>query len=593
LEATPIELGGSRDGPVGLRRSTIGRLPWGEALKLEHVLLAVISLFLLAVCVWPLTRLLLEGVAPNGTFDLSRAAEVLSSRSTWTATRRSLEASLVGALGALALGGLFAFLIALTDLRAKSALVFCFMIPMLIPPQVTALAWVQLLGPSSPLLLALGIQPPPGSANPLYSAGGVMGLLAIQHAPLAFLVLRASFRALPRELIEAARAAGSRPLGVARSIAAPLVAPALVAALALAFVSALGNFGIPAVLGIPASYTVLPILIYRRLASFGPSVIADVAVLSLIVAFIGIAVVLAQTAAARRFEARMPRRPGAALALPLGPARLAIEIAAWGVILLVLVLPLTALVAGALVSAYGVPLSPATATLANFEEVLLRQDATRRAFVNSAMLSGAAALLLAALAIPMGYFVVWRRSAPARALETLADIPYALPGVVLAIAMILVFLKPLPIVGISLYGTLWIIFAAYLGRFFALALRPVIAGFRAIDPTIEEAAQVAGARFGTRLRTVTAPLLAPVAAAGAILVFVTAFNELTVSALLWSAGHETLGVIMFNLDDSGFAPLASAVAVVSVAVILVLMLTAQLLARHLPPGVLPWAGERG
>jgi len=257
------------------------------------------------------------------------------------------------------------------------------------------------------------------------------------------------------------------------------------------------------------------------------------------------------------------------------------------------VLPLTALVAGALVSAYGVPLSPATATLANFEEVLLRQDATRRAFVNSAMLSGAAALLLAALAIPMGYFVVWRRSAPARALETLADIPYALPGVVLAIAMILVFLKPLPIVGISLYGTLWIIFAAYLGRFFALALRPVIAGFRAIDPTIEEAAQVAGARFGTRLRTVTAPLLAPVAAAGAILVFVTAFNELTVSALLWSAGHETLDVIMFNLDDSGFAPLASAVAVVSVAVILVLMLTAQLLARHLPPGVLPWAGERG
>ena len=68
----------------------------------------------------------------------------------------------------------------------------------------------------------------------------------------------------------------------------------------------------------------------------------------------------------------------------------------------------------------------------------------------------------------------------------------------------------------------------------------------------------------------------------------TAFNELTVSALLWSSGWETLGVVVFNLDDGGFSVLASAVAVLAVLAILAIMLLAQLLARRLPHGVLPW-----
>ena len=73
--------------------------------------------------------------------------------------------------------------------------------------------------------------------------------------------------------------------------------------------------------------------------------------------------------------------------------------------------------------------------------------------------------------------------------------PYALPGVVLAIAAILLFLKPLPIVGVSLYNTIWIILFCYLARFLVLGLRPVISGYYQIDRTLEEASQIAGARL--------------------------------------------------------------------------------------------------
>jgi len=168
--------------------------------------------------------------------------------------------------------------------------------------------------------------------------------------------------------------------------------------------------------------------------------------------------------------------------------------------------------------------------------------------------------------------------------------PYALPGVVLAIAAILVFLKPLPLLGISLYNTIWIILFCYLARFLVLGLRPVISGYYQLDRTLEEAAQITGARLLRRLRTIILPLVAPVAMAGGLLIFLTAFNELTVSALLWSSGAETLGVVVFSFQQGGDATYASALAVLTVAVTITLMLSTLLTTGKLAQGVLPWRG---
>ena len=313
----------------------------------------------------------------------------------------------------------------------------------------------------------------------------------------------------------------------------------------------------------------------------------------MIMALLGVALVLVFNRLARRISAATVIKPGRALSFALGRWRPVVEGGLWALIILVLILPFAALAATSLVPAYGVGLGPETATLDNYAEVLLRQDAVRRAFVNSGFMAGLTALILALVSLPLGYFIVWRKTGFARLLASLAEMPYALPGVVLSIAMILVFLKPLPVLNLSLYGTLWIILAAYLARFLSLGLRPVVAGFQQLNVQLEEAARTCGSGFFLRLRTITAPLLGPVAMAGAILVFMTAFNELTVSALLWSAGNETLGVIVYNLDDGGYTVLASAVAVLVVIIILLLMLLTQGLSRFLPPGVLPWSDRIG
>ncbi|MEP5123475.1 ABC transporter permease, partial [Sulfitobacter pontiacus] len=174
-----------------------------------------------------------------------------------------------------------------------------------------------------------------------------------------------------------------------------------------------------------------------------------------------------------------------------------------------------------------------------------------------------------------------------RLFDSLLDLPYALPGVVLSIAMILLLIK-LPFTDATLYGTIWIIFLAYLARFFAVMFRPVQASLKQLDPAMGEAAQSVGASLFQRLRDVIVPLSAPAAAAGAILVFLTAFNELTVSALLWSSGTETLGVVIFNLDDSGETAMASALAMTIVLVVMALMVLVQLMSRRFPKGVVPW-----
>jgi iron(III) transport system permease protein len=554
----------------------------------DRALLAWLCAVVAVLSLLPLVRLVIEGVAPGGTPSAAALTRVLASNTTWLATGHSLVTAFGGTLVAVAIGGVVALVLALTDVRARNAFVFCFVLPLLIAPQVVALSWLQSLGPSSPLLKMMGVAPAIGTRNPLYSPGGIILVLGVQYAPLVFLTLRAALRSLPQELIEAGLAGGARPLTVMRTIVLPLMTPPLLAGIALCFVSCLGNFGIPALLGIPANYVVLPTLIYQRLAGLGPGVLSDVAVLSLLIGAIAVIGITLQDALLHRRDFRITAAAVTARPFELRRWRLPVEIALWLLLVALLALPLCALVLTSLVPAVGVTLGAKTATLDNFRFVMFEHAAARRAFVNSFALSTTAAIVIAAIAIPLAYFVVWRRSRLLRVVNLVTEIPYAVPGVVLAIAAILLFLKPLPLVGISIYNTIWIILFCYLARFLVLGLRPVASGYHQLDRTLEEASQIAGARLLRRLRTVIVPLVAPAATAGALLIFLTAFNELTLSALLWSSGAETLGVVFFSFQQGGDSTYAAALGVLTVVVSIGLMLSTLFAAGRLPSGVLPW-----
>ena len=534
----------------------------------------------------PTMRLMSQAFMDMSWTEPSSLSKVLSQSSTWRAFWHSIYTSFMAMWVSLFLGAALAFFIGLTDIRAKAIWVFLFMLPMMIPPQVMALSWLQLMGPNSVLLKSIGMAPPLGSKQPLYSAWGIILLMGVQHAPLVFLTLRANLLNLPKELIEAARLSGASQYRVMVDMILPLCKNGLWAAAALAFISALGNFGIPAMLGIPVSYYVLPTLIYQKMSDFGPGMINEVSNLSLLIAILAVTVVWVQ----HHFQARMALTglPGRPLAFSLGKWRMPSEIAMLFILLAILLIPLLALVSSSLVRAQGVALTWETLSWQGYGQIFMSQSVTWRAFKNSFLLAGSAALIISAISIPLVY---WFNREPNR-LSTIAkilmDVPYALPGVVLSIACILLFAKPIPVIDYTLYGTLWIILFAYLSRFLSVGFKPIHSSMMQIDMALEEAAQLCGANLWRRLRDIILPLLAPAAFAGFILVFLIAFNELTVSALLWSARNETIGVLIFNMEESGDVIMAAAVSVVVVLLVIVLMLSLSLVGRRLPKRVIPW-----
>jgi iron(III) transport system permease protein len=548
-------------------------------------LFSFVVLVVFVLSALPLGRLAYTGIISSLNGDLW---PLLTDPALWRAVLNSLVTSFLGMIISIVIGGGFALALTLCDVRGKAAMSFLFMLPMMIPPQVTALSWIGMTGPSSTLLKAIGLAPALGSPQPLYSIGGIALLLGVQHAPLVYLSLRAGLLALPQDGIEAARLSGATSWRVLKDVILPLSTPGLIAGAAIAFVSGVGNFGIPAILGIPASIFTLPTLIYSRFASFGTSTFGDIAMLSGMIAIISVAGLAVQERAMKGRDYRIIGLSGKVATFRLHSWRFPLEMLLWLAIFFILVAPLAALVASSLAPAYGVPLSLKTATLHAYEEILFRQASTRTAFLNSMFLASVTAAGLLLVTLLTAYFLVRAKSRFMFVLSALVDIPYALPGIVIAVAFILLLAAPLPFVGVTLYGTIWIILLAYFSSFFAVSLKPMVGAFSQFDPALEEAARLAGAGFWRRLKDIILPLVAPAAGASVILVFLIACNELTVSALLWSAGTQTLGVVIYNLDDSGSFDLASALSVLVVAMVIILMLLLELLGRKLPKGVVPW-----
>ncbi|MFN3526653.1 MAG: ABC transporter permease, partial [Paracoccus sp. (in: a-proteobacteria)] len=526
----------------------------------ERLLAILLCLYIGAITLWPLGQLLLTAFRPGpGGEVLGVMRDTLSARATGRAFWNTLTLSLLSVAVSVGLGAGLALAVGLMRMRMRAALSFLILMPLIIPSQTLALSWIELLGAGSPILGPLGLAPSPGQGNPLYSRFGIALVMGIEHMPLVYIAIRAALKSVPADLVEAARIAAIPPRLVLSRVILPLTYPSALAGALLAFTAAVGNFGIPALLGIPGRVPMLTTLIYQRLNGFGPSAAGQVAVLALILTLMAVAALVLRSLLLRHLQMRI--EAGRAFT-PTRNAPLWAQALIWAMVLIIAILPLSALFLTSLIPAIGVPFSWQIASLDQYHRVLAN-PAVLRAFSNSLMLSAAAALICALVALPLAYLATRRPSPAIAALDLLAEAPWVVPGTVVALAMILAFLQPLPLIGVSLYGTAAIILIAYLGRFLPLVLRPVVAAARGADPALDDAARIAGIGLARRMGRIFAPSVLPAVLAGAVLILMTAMNELTLSALLWSSGHETIGVMVFSLQYEGNSTAAAAVSVLS------------------------------
>ncbi|BCP99094.1 hypothetical protein TthHB5002_b21970 (plasmid) [Thermus thermophilus] len=428
----------------------------------------------------------------------------------WDVALNSLLLALVGTLLVLALGLLLAALALWGGVgRGLEALLF---LSFYIPPFVTGMGLLF-------TFQSLGV--------PLYGVKGILLAWAFHYAPMAYALLRPALGPL-WPLLRAARVHGVVGARRLRVLLPPLL-PSLLAAGGLVYLALLGNFGVPAVLGLPARVYVLPTLAYARLNSpLSPDPIGEAAALGLLLGLLALPALLLRPRPLLEAASEGPpsRKPLYALLFALY-ALLSLGLAAWGLLREALFNPYTGALEPAFAAALALPL-------------------VGKGLGNSAFLALTTASLLLLLALALRPFP----QALTRARQVL-DLHHTLPGTLLALGLILL-LAPTP-----LYATPWLLLLAYLLNFASPAFRALEAGLR-VEAQVA-AARVHGLPFWRAWLRVGYPLLLPQARGAFFLIFPLALSEITLSALLYAPGAETVGVAVLGALNGGLYREAAAV----------------------------------
>ena len=450
-----------------------------------------------------------------------------------------------------------AWLVARTDLPGKRVLRMAVLASFATPPFLGAFAWVLLGGPNAGLVnhwyyAITGLQP--FDARPLidiFSAWGIVFVTALYTFPYVFTFVANSLDLIPSELEEASAILGAPAWRTAIDVTLPLVLPALLAGFLIAFLQSMTLFGPAAILALPASIDTMTTKIWS-LFQFPPKPgLAAACSMPLLV----ITVVLLRT------QSAIMGRRGFSVVGGKSTGQRIIRLHRWKLIALLpfivvlgcsIVLPYGILGWTAFVKNYSAPMAD-NFTLDNWRFVFLEFSQTKLALVNTFVLGISAATAGTILATTVGYLglrkLVWGH----RLLSFLATAPVAIPGIVLAVGLFLSYTQP-PFV---LYGTLAIIFLAYVTKELPVGYQQVAAALKSVHPELEDASRIFGA---TRLRAlwdITVPLIRNGVIATWILIFIGSIRELSATILLFTARTKTISVTMFDLRESNdWGPIA-------------------------------------
>ena len=549
----------------------------------RFVILFLAVVFLAVAVVYPLARIVVQSFEYDNAVSVRNYVEAVTDSGFLRATKNTLVVAVWVTVFSTIIGSLFGWAVARTDIPLRGFLRSALLFPFIIPPFIGAVAWNQLLGPVG--FFNQAWRSVTGSSDPLWNMYGPDGIVLVMTVHLYPFVYLSVVRALDRmnpELEEAAQISGSPPLSVMRRITLPLTRPAVAAGASLVFIAAVANFGIPAILGFPENYYVLTTQVFAAVTrSAEPNSLSLAAALSVILSLIAGAGLLLQRYIVRgRDYTVISGKSMQPNLVRLGGLRGVVTAFAVLFVAATVAAPLLAIVLTALTEAYGLAPVPSNWTLQNFYHVLFVNRTTRRAIQNSLFLAVSAATIIAVIGALLAYLIVRTKLKGRSAIDIISNLPYAMPGTVVAVAMILAWLRP--VFGIRLYNTIWILLVAYVARYLAFGVRSTAAALAQVHISLEEVARVSGAGWLTTFRDIVVPLIRPGLVTGWFLVFMPALRELTISALLWSSRNETIGVMVFNLQEAGDVVGAAALATVMIVVLVV----ANIVMRRLSGGKL-------
>ena len=512
-------------------------------------------------------------------FTFQNYIDAYVSSETWALFRNSLEFAVGTSCFSFVVGATLAWMNERTNTPFKRLFYGLSIIPLIIPSVLFTVAWILLASPKIGILNLvlkdfLGLE---HHVFDIYTVWGMIWVDGLHYSPMAFLLMSAAFRAMDPALEESAMMSGASVLQVAWRVTLKLSWPAVFATILILFVRAIESFEVPALLGLPVGIEVFTSSIYQAVHRYPSQVglASAYAVTLLLITAVGV-----------YFQSRLSSR-GSKYATMTGkgfrPRQ--IDLGKWRYLtagifivyfLLIVVLPFSVLLWSSFQKFYTVPSWKAlhNLTLDPYRFIVTYPSLTTAVW-NSLLLAVGTATIVMLVTSVICWIVVKTKLRGRWILDGVASLPLVYPGLVLGLAIMIFYLN----VDIGVYGTIWIMFIAYVTRFMPYGLRYNTTSMLQIHKELEESAAMSGASWGTTFWRVILPLLKPGLVAGFIYVMIVSIRELSSSILLYSPGTEVVSVVIWELWENGQYVELSALGVMFILALFVLVMVAQWLGR--------------
>ncbi len=448
------------------------------------------------------------------------------------------------------------------------------LVPFMIPPYIATLGWIMTLQPRGYLQQLFGFNLAPF----LFSLFGMTLVMAFNTFPVVYFAVSRTVEAVGSRYADVGRVFGASPARAFWRITLPLSAPGLAASLMLVFAAAIEEYGTPAALGRRAGFQVLVTGIDLRITDW-PIDLPGAAILSILLVSMSLFTFLLQRwILARRSYQTVGGKPTAKDKRPLGKMKVPVLIAFAVVSFLATGVPLLAILATALSRTISGGLAFDNISLNNFILVFSNSAGAVGALVNSFSLGIGTALITGLIGVTAAYTVVKTKIRGRIAIDTLTIIPNALPGIVVAVGLILAWNMPwLPA---TPYNTAFILLLAYCCILLPQPVRYTTAAFQQIGDNLEAAARVFGASSVTAFRRILLPLVFPSLASAMLLVFALASRELVSSVVVAPVGMQTIATFIWRQFEQGSIGLGMAMAFIAILITTLLPLLLLTLLRR-------------
>ncbi|EHR50165.1 ABC-type Fe3+ transport system, permease component [Saccharomonospora marina XMU15] len=510
---------------------------------------------------------------PLSTFTLEALAESYGSMEIWKILAQTMAMSLGCGLLATVIGSALAWIVARTDVPMRRLLELIVIAPLFLSPFIGALAFLELGAPNTGLLnqIARDIGLPSWVSIDVMTFEWLIIILALHYVPYGYLLVSGSLQNMDASLEEASHMNGRGTLQTALRISLPAIRHAMLSSVMFITISATGMFSVPALLGAKMDFRPLAVTVYHATNGY-PSDYALAAALGtmlVLLSVIGLWLYQRSLRQSSKFVTVTGRSQNRKK-VKLGNGRYVVVFLLVLYALVTTVLPYAAL--GLRAFSTSTNLSEINFTTKIFTDVLSTPE-LNNALVNTVLVSAVTAIGAVAVGLLTSYVTERVRHKGSGLLNSIAMSPLAVPGIVFATGVFVMYL------GTPLYGTLAIMVVAYIASYLPHATRVTGNGFAQIDKSLEEASRMCGANQARMMSTVLLPLMRPSIAAAIIMVFLFTVREINTAILLYTPDTMLLSILSFNYAQQASLPSAAVVGLLETALMIAWIVVMRVLLR--------------